>query len=184
MNRSTGEGLRSPRSVALLVVALLTSLVLGIAFLVINERAVDAVTLDGEPLPDAQAVAQVVDAAKEIVDLAQLEEASGAYAFLSCKNGNEPPYQVAVYMSFRVPQTNSVKYLGDIAASMVTSGWSDAPSTGEHFGHKLTKGGVTSVFYLNLDDAGSGTMRLYGGCRVSADHRHDDPVWIEITRLS
>ena len=50
-------------------------------------------------------------------------------------------------------------------------------------GYKLTKNGVTSIFHRNPNDAGFGNMRLYGECRVSADHSHDNPVWTEVTQL-
>lgn len=53
----------------------------------------------------------------------------------------------------------------------------------EHFGKKLTKDGVTSIFYRNLDDANFGTMRLYGECRNMGDHRNDNPAWTELTDL-
>jgi len=47
----------------------------------------------------------------------------------------------------------------------------------------LTRNGVTSTFYRDPNDANFGNMRLYGECRVAADHRHDDPVWTEVTQL-
>ena len=37
---------------------------------------------------------------------------------------------------------------------MIAGGWAEAPSMGEHFGQKLTKDGVTSVFHRNPDDTG------------------------------
>src|ERR1700738_5068029 len=49
-----------------------------------------------------------------VVSMAQLRGATGAYAVVSCTNENEPPYQVAVYMNFHLPQSNSVTYLRDI----------------------------------------------------------------------
>jgi hypothetical protein len=86
-------------------------------------------------------------------------------------------------MSFRLPGTNSVKYLGDVAAAMAAHGWTQAPSMGEHFGRKLTKGGVTSIFYRDPNDPNFATMRLYGECRNTTDHRNDNPVWTEVTAL-
>jgi hypothetical protein len=64
---------------------------------------------------------------------------------------------------------------------MVTDGWMNAPTSGDHLGQKLTHDGVTSVFYPSLDNAGFATMRLYGECRTTADHRHDNPVWTEVS---
>lgn len=181
MNGGRADWLRSRWSMAMLVAALVMSLVLGVAFLVINDRA-DAVGV-GDGLTDAQAAAEVVDSAKQIVSVAQLREAAAGYAFVSCRNENEPPYQVALYLNFRIPQDDSVKYLQDVSVAMVANGWSIAPSMAEHFGYKLTRNGVTSVFHRDPNDANAGNMRLYGECRNIADHRRDNPVWTEVTQL-
>ncbi|MDT5284800.1 MAG: hypothetical protein QOJ20_5995 [Mycobacterium sp.] len=173
--------LRSPRSVVLLLEALVTALVMGAAFVSLRDPRADAVALRGEPMTDAQAAGQVVASAKQIVSLAQLQDATGGYGFVSCKNENEPPYQAAIYMSFRLPQSNSVKYLRDVAASMTAHGWTPAASMGEHFGQKLTKDGVTAIFYRGVNDTDFATMRLYGECRNTADHRNDNPAWTDVT---
>lgn len=182
MNSRRADWLRSPWSMALLIAALMMSLVLGTAVLVINDRTVDGVGGRGR-LTDAQAATQVVDSAKQIVRVAQLREVTGGYSFVSCRNASEPPYQVALYLNFRIPQGDSVKYLHDVAAAMTATGWSVAPSTAEHFGYKLTRDRVTSIFHRNPNDAYFGNMRLYGECRIAADHRHDNPVWTEVTQL-
>jgi hypothetical protein len=173
--------LGSPRSVVLLLAALVTVLVVGAGFDMLRDRRADAVILQGAPMTDAQASGQVLASARQIVNMSHLQDATGGYAFVSCKNENEPPYQVAIYMSFRLPQGNSVKYLRDVAASMASHGWAPAASMGEHFGQKLTKDGVTAIFYRSVNDANFATMRLYGGCRNTADHRNDNPVWTEVT---
>jgi hypothetical protein len=147
----------------------------------LRDLRADAVALQGEPMTDAQAAGQVVASARQIVSTAQLHDATGGYAFVSCKNESEPPYQAAIYMSFRLPQSNSVKYLRDVAASLAAHGWAPAASVGEHFGQKLTKDGVTAIFYRSVNGTDSATMRLYGECRNTADHRNDNPVWTEIT---
>jgi hypothetical protein len=173
--------LRSPPTVALLTAAFVISLFLGTAFLVINHSSAQARGLGGQPLTDDQAAAQVVNSAKEIVAAAQLREATGGYAFVSCNNETEPPYQAAAYLNFRLPHRNWVQYLHDVATAMTYHGWADSPAMGEHFGHKLTKDGVTSIFHRNVTDADFATMRLYGECRNTADHRNDNPAWTEIT---
>ena len=173
--------LRSPGSVVLLLAALVTALVMGAALVSLRDLRADAVALHGEPMTDAQAAGQVVASAKQIVSLAQLQDATGGYAFVSCKNENEPPYQAAIYMSFRLPQSNSVKYLRDVAASMAAHGWTPAASMGEHFGQKLTKDGVTAIFFRSVNDTDFATMRLYGECRNTGDHRNDNPAWTEVT---
>jgi hypothetical protein len=173
--------LRSSRSVVLLLAALVTALVAGAGFVWDRNLRADAVTLQGAPMTDAQAVGQVLASARQVVSMAELHDATGGYAFVSCKNENEPPYQAAIYMSFRLPQSNSVKYLRDVAASMVAHGWTSTPAMGEHFGQKLTKDGVTAIFYRSVNDTNFATMRLYGECRNTADHRNDNPVWTEVT---
>lgn len=173
--------LRSPRSVVLLLAALLIVLVVGAGFTKLRDLRAEAVTLQGAPMTNAQAAGQVLASARQIVGTARLQDATGGYAFVSCKNENDPPYQVAIYLSFRLPQGNSVKYLRDVATSMAAHGWARAASTGEHFGQKLTKGGVTAIFYRSVNDTNFATMRLYGECRNMADHRNDNPVWAEVT---
>jgi hypothetical protein len=167
--------------VVLLLAALVTVFVAGAGFALLRDLRTDAMSLQGAPMTDAQAAAQVLASARQIVGMAQLQDATGGYAFVSCKNENEPPYQAAIYMSFRLPQSNSVKYLRDIAASMVAHGWTPAASMGEHFGQKLTKDGVAVIFYRSVNDTNFATMRLYGECRNTADHRNDNPVWTEVT---
>ena len=77
MNSRRAEWLYSPWSTVLLVATLLTSLVLGTAFLVINNRSVDASgSRDG--LTDTQATAVVIGSAKRIVKVAQLREVTVA----------------------------------------------------------------------------------------------------------
>jgi len=66
---------------------------------------------------------QIVNSAKDIVTAAQLQEATAGYSFVSCANENEPPYQVALYMSFRLPHDDWVRYLRDVAAGMLDRGW-------------------------------------------------------------
>jgi hypothetical protein len=167
--------------VVLLLAALVTVLAVGAGSSLLRDLRTDAVILQGAPMTDAQAAAQVLASARQIVGMAQLQDATGGYAFVSCKNENEPPYQAAIYMSFRLPQSNSVKYLRDVAADMVVHGWTPAASMGEHFGQKLTKDGVAVIFYRSVNDTNFATMRLYGECRNTADHRNDNPVWTEVT---
>ena len=64
---------------------------------------------------------------------------------------------------------------------MVAHGWTPAPAMGEHFGQKLTKDGVTAIFYRSGNNTDFATMPLYGECRNAADHRNDNPVWTEVT---
>ena len=187
MSGGNDAWLRSSATRALVLAALAMSLVLGIGFVVINSsRSAETGTLgDAAPLTDEQATNQVVDSAREIVDAARLQDVSGSNIFLSCTSLHDPPYQAAVYLNFRLPETNSVKRIREVAAAMVAQGWQEAPALGEHFGMNLTKGGVTSTFHQNPDDMKFATMRIYGECRNTSDHRNDNPAFTDITdRLS
>jgi hypothetical protein len=172
---------RSQRYVVLALTTLVAVLAVAAGLLWLSGRGAHVVHVQGEPMTDAQASGQVVESAKRIVSVARLQDASGGYAFVSCQNANEPPYQATVYMTFRLPQDNSVKYLQDVAASLVAHGWALAPVTDEHFGQKLTKDGVTAILYRSSNDTDFGTLRLYGECRNTGDHRNDNPVWREVT---
>lgn len=178
---SRDDWLRSPRPVVLVLAALAAVIAVGAAVLWISDRGAGAIHLQGESMTDEQAAGQVVASAKQIVSVARLQDATGGYTFVSCQSANEPPYQVAVYMNFLLLQSNSVKYLRDIAAAMVADGWHPAPATDEHFGQKLTKDGITAIVYRSGNDTDFATLRLYGECRNTADHRNDNPVWREIT---
>ena len=174
-----GDWIRSKQSMALLWAAMVMCLLLGVAFVVVNEPVVQAPNLSAEPLTDEQAAAQVVDAARQVVVVAPLREPAGGYAYVSCKNAYEPPYQAVLYLNFVMPQ-NNWRYLDDIATAMTAHGWTPAPTTAEHFGHKLTKDGVTAVMQRQSAGADVASMRLYGECRNTADHRNDNPAWTEV----
>ncbi|MCT7661890.1 hypothetical protein [Mycobacterium deserti] len=180
MNDST-HWIRTRQSRALIGAALAMSLALGAAFVAVNDPPPDAPAQHGAALSDAQAAAQVVDAAREIVATAGLREATGGYTFMSCSTGDEPPYQAALYMSFAVPQATSAQYLDGVASAMAADGWAVSAVVGEHFGHKLTLGGVISDISRNPEKPGFATMRLYGECRNIADHRDDNPAWTDVS---
>src|SRR4051812_41735625 len=107
MNRGDGR-FRSPRSLVVLRAALVEALAMGAGVWWLSTRDADGVYLQGEPMSDSQAAGQVVASAKQIGGMAELQDAPGGYAFVSCKNENGPPYQAAVYMTFRLPQCNLV----------------------------------------------------------------------------
>jgi hypothetical protein len=159
------------------------SLVMGVGFIAISaSQETETGMLGGAaPMSDEEASKQVIDSAKQIVDVADLGGVSGSYAYLSCTSLHDPPYQAAVYLNFRLPENNSVKRIREVAKAMVANGWREAPSMGEHFGMKLTKDGVTSTFHENADDPRFATMRVYGECRNTSDHSNDNPVFVEIT---
>jgi hypothetical protein len=169
----------------LLAATLALTVVLGVAVLVVTHAAARSAQLrehPADPLTDEQARTLVVDAAVAIASAAGLRDRAGGYAFRSCKNADDPPYQVIVDMTFAVPRGNSVKFLDDVAAAMVSLGWERSETQSEHFGRKLAKAGLVSTFHRNPEQLDVATMRIYGECRVVADHRADDPGWVDITQ--
>jgi hypothetical protein len=125
-----------------------------------------------------QASALLVDAARGIVGAASLDGPSGGVALRSCTNAQDPPYQAVVHMTFILPQGNSVGYLNHVAADLIADGWSETGVAAEHFGHKLSRDGIVSVFYRNTERTDMATMRLFGPCAV---HRRGTAAWTEIT---
>jgi hypothetical protein len=174
------EWVRSPQSRALLWATLVMSLVLGTSLVTVDRHRAGVSDQHAAPLTDAQAVEQVVGSARQVVAAAQLQGATGGYTFVSCENENEPPYQAALYMSFVLPHSDWARYLNEVASTMIVHGWADAPAKAEHLGRKLTRGGVTAVLQRNVDDTAFATIRLYGECRNTADHRNDNPAWTEV----
>ena len=160
------------------------TLALGAVVVTVNHshtQAAFAYDHPADPLTDEQASAEVIEAAIAVTKAAGLRDPAGGYAFRSCKNASDPPYQATINMTFALPRGNSVGYLNDVASAMTDAGWTDAASHAEHFGRKLTRAGVTSVFYRNPERVDVATMRIFGQCRVVADHRADDAGWIELT---
>ena len=166
-----------------MLAALALCLVMGISFIAIStSHKPETGPLGGAaPLSDEEASTQVVDSARQIIDVARLRGVSGSYAFLSCTSLHDPPYQAAVYLNFQLPETNSIKRIREVAAALLAHGWQQAPAMGEHFGAKLTKAGVTVTFHANPDDPRFATMRIYGECRNTSDHRNDNPAFTDIT---
>ncbi|WP_099041509.1 hypothetical protein [Mycobacterium neglectum] len=175
------DWIRTPPTRRLLWAALVLSLVLGVVLVVVDRQEAGAADQVGVALTDEQAVEQVVGSARKIVAAARLRDAAGSYSFVPCETESGPPYQAALYMSFTLLQRDWVRYLNEVASAMIADGWTDAPTKAEHFGRKLTGGGVTAVLQRNLDVPGNATMRLYGECRNISDHRNDDPAWTEVS---
>jgi hypothetical protein len=143
----------------------------------------DALDHPVNPATDDATATQVVESAKQIVTLARLQTASAGYLLMSCKNENDPPYQGAVYLTFRLPAgTRADTHFGTIAATLVTNGWTEGLPPNEHpFGKTVSKNAVTAIIYPQSDDPSVGVLRAYGECRNVNDHRRDTTGWIDIT---
>src|ERR1700761_5170779 len=55
------------------------------------------------PLSNEQAIAQVVEPAKQIAKVAALQGPSGTFSWESCNDQGRPPYRGRVDMTFSVP---------------------------------------------------------------------------------
>lgn len=183
----SGRTLRSKPVVLLIAAALTLSLVLGAGFIALHrlrELRGAAVELPANPLSDEQARQQVIEPARQFVQVGKLARPSADYLLLSCAGEDQPPYQGTVYLNFDVPALREIpRYFDDIAAAMTARGWTEglAPNR-QPSGRTLTKGGVTARYYRNPDLPGRGTLQIYGECRVVADHRADPTGWVDVSR--
>lgn len=185
-SRKHGEWLRSPWVRPLIAAALMVSLMLDGAFLLVgrlHSSPADFLDHPAIAVTDDQSETQVVDSAKQIVTVARLQQPTAGYLLMSCKNRDDPPYQGAIYMNFVLPaKARDDAYFRDVAATMVAHGWSEGLPPNDHLsGRTLYKDGVTAIIYRSSDDINRGIMRLYGQCRNMNDHRNDTTAWIDIT---
>jgi hypothetical protein len=137
-----------------------------------------------EPLSDEQALAQVVEAARQIVRAARLNDVTGGFLFESCNDQGAPPYRGRVDMSFAVPPgVEPQEHFTRIAAAMVRQGWTDGPPLGKRpFGVAVHTKTVMAVIGPAYSDARRGSAQVCGECRNMTDHRHDgETVGVEIT---
>jgi hypothetical protein len=167
------------RSLLLLMLALTVVVAGGAAFIVLRARGT-ALDHPADPLSDEQTRAQVIEPAKQLVALGNLQSAVGGYILMSCKNQTDPPYQGAVYLTFDLPK--SLDYFDQVAAEMVSHGWQKGLPPNQYlFGTTLSKDGVTAILYRDPDRRTSGIMKVYGECRNIANHRNDTTGWTDIT---
>lgn len=135
------------------------------------------------PLSDDQAMAQVIEPAKQIIKVAGLDDPSGGFYLGSCNDQGDPPYRGVVEMSFKWPPDGSKGhpaevdgnvYFSQLAATMVAHGWSDGPPPGSHpYGRVINKDGVMAIMSQS-PSSGRGSIKLYGECRDMTDHHGDD----------
>lgn len=78
------------------------------------------------PLTDDQAMAQVVEPAKQIVAAADLQAVRAGFSFTSCNDQGDPPYQGTVRMAFLL-QGDHDAYFQHVRAAMLSHGWIDGP---------------------------------------------------------
>jgi hypothetical protein len=143
------------------------------------------VTEDALPrLSDEEAMAQVVEPARQIVRLAGLQDVSGGFLFESCNDQGDPPYRGRVEMSFAMPaDPEPDAYFQQIAAVMLTQGWIDGPPPGKcPIGVVIHTETVMAIIARASAADMRGSVQLCGQCRNITDHRADGKtVGLEIT---
>lgn len=167
-----------PRPTALVLAVLAMSLLLGGCSLVNHElhSTTSSAAHPPNPLTDDQAMAQVVDPAKQIVSVAALQDVTGGFGFTSCNDQGDPPYYGEVEMSFLVPaEVEPDAYFEQVAAAMRAHGWNDGAKPGEHlYGKTLNKDGVTAIIgRADPTYPDRGSVQLIGECRNMTDHHTD-----------
>jgi hypothetical protein len=181
-----GEWLRSTQVRALIAVALTASLLLSAAILLVDRlhtTTADVLDHPVNPVSDKQSEAQVLDAAKQVVSLTGLHTASAGYTLMSCRDRDDPPYQGAIYLTFKLPaEAQPEAYFPSLAATLATHGWAEGMPPNDHpFGRSLTKDTVTTIVHGTSEDPRVGVLRVYGQCRNMNDHRTDATVWTDVT---
>jgi hypothetical protein len=128
-----------------------------------------------EPLSDERAMAQVVEAARQIVRTARLNDVTGGFLFESCNDQGAPPYRGRVDMSFAVSAgMEPEEHFKQIATAMVRQGWTDGPPPGRRpFGLAVHTKTVMVVIGRARGDNSRGSAQVCGECRNLTDHRHD-----------
>jgi len=180
------SALRSRAALLLIGAALLISLLLGSAFVVLHRlRDPDGAAADtsGSPLSDSEARRQVLDPARLFVADGRLRAVTGSYLLQSCGDGNEPPYRGVVYLNFDVPTVaETPAYFRGIARAMRDHGWVEGIAPNSHPGGKtLSRDGLSARYHRNPDVPGRGVLQIYGQCRNVTDHRPDAAGFVNIT---
>ena len=136
---------------AVAVVAMLIVLIGGCSLVMHKPHSAgssNSVDDSAHPLTDDQAMAQVVQPAKEIVAAADLQSVSGGFSFASCNDQGDPPYMGEVTLSFLL-RGDPDAYFQHVRAAMIAHGWNDGAPPGQHyFGTTLNKEGAVSYTHL------------------------------------
>ena len=176
--------LRSRPARLLLAAALLCSLALGAAFVVVH-RVYDlrGLSRDVVPLSDDQSRRQVVEPARRFINAGSLRVASATYLLESCSAEERPPYRGQAYLLFEVPTiTKTRAVFADLARAMTAQGWKVGTAPGHHpEGWTLAKDGVVAVYYRHPDIPDRGVLQIDGECRNLTDHQLDTTGFVDIT---
>ncbi|ORB18722.1 hypothetical protein [Mycobacterium noviomagense] len=172
----TDSNVRATQLLALIVAALAASLLIGGCFSVEHQphqTSTNSPSHQVQPLSDDAAKAQVVDAARQIVAVAQLQGVRAGFAFDSCNDQGDPPYMGSLQVVYDLPaDTNADTYFQHIASTMTHAGWQ--VNRRYQYGPKtLEKAGVTAEIAPLAANPGKGRVNIYGECRNMTDHHHD-----------
>src|SRR5689334_9895022 len=115
-------------------------------------------------LSDEQAMAQVVSAARQIVEAAGLREVTGGFLFESCNDQGAPPYRGRVDMSFAVPpEVSCDEHCQRIVSAMVAQGWTPgAPEGKRPFGAAVHTDEVMAIVSRAPADSARGAVQVCG----------------------
>jgi hypothetical protein len=134
------------------------------------------------PPSDEQSRAEVVDAARQLVQAADLRITYASFQWEWCNDQGEPPFHGRVDLAWEVPAgTTSVAVSKQIAATAAQQpGWASGPPPGfQPAGDVVHKGGVMAVIGPgNYPERGA--VRIFGECRNMNDHRDDNRI-VDIT---
>ncbi len=167
----------------LITASLITTLVLGVLFVVRRDDARPAVEAVASPLSDDQSRRQVLEPARQFVGAGKMRAVDASYLLSSCTSGEEPPYQGLIYLTFDVPAIAETRaYFGEIARRMEARGWREGLPPGRYpGGRRMVKDGLYAVYYRDPDLSGRGVLKLYGECRNVSDHRLDAAGFVDVT---
>lgn len=175
--------LRSRPVRLLLAAALVCSLTLSAAFIVVHRRydlrGIAAVV----PQSDEETRRQVLDPARQFVDAGSLRVSSATYLLRSCGAEERPPYRGQVYLLFAVPTVAKTRAVfADLAGAMRARGWQVGTPPARHpEGWTLAKDGVVAFFYRHSDLEDRGVLEIEGECRNMTDHQQDSTGFVDIT---
>jgi hypothetical protein len=125
-------------------------------------------------LSDEEAMAPVVEPARQIVRAAGLQDVTGGFAFESCNDQGAPPFRGRVEMSFAVPAgVEPEDYFKGIAVTMVEQGWSDGPPPGTCPAGVVIHTATVMAIIGRAAAVGRGSVQLCGACRNMTNHRYD-----------
>ena len=136
------------------------------------------------PMSDEEAMAQVVEPAKEIVRVAALQGITGGFSFESCNDQGSRRIAASRRWASRCRKTWIPRSISkQIAKTMVASGWTDGPPPGKKpFGTVIHKGAIMAIMAQDATYREEGYVQVSGECRNMVDHRNDrKTIAVDIT---